>query len=822
MPEVIKVDFDKKRRLAITVPYRLSSIARGIPARWSKTLQVWIAPLLRGSIRALDGAAKMPGVEVQYSPAVKAAIEEYESRLAVKDEKFPLGYRFKMEPRPYQRDALNFVWPRTAVALGLEMGCLDGGTMLRVSMAKKSREMTIKEFYEFSQRNPRTELRARCLMGGMFGMNLVEKVWSTGTKECVEVVLDDGKRLVCTPDHKVLTAASEWVEAQHLVPGAVVQTNGTYVEKDTEFRVYSWEKGFIDKNGYRRVFVPRHPRSNRAGAVYEHILVMELVLGRWVRSGEHIHHLDGDKANNSPDNLKLYSQEAHLKLHGPDYRKNLDGGVSPVSGGRVVVIPKLAAVVSVAPAGARETFDLTMQEPHQNYVANGVVVHNTGKTKVTIDTAAARFLGGQIQQMLVMCPASITSTWAEEIVKHCPIKAKIYFELPKEPDPEVFQILVVSTEGLGISLKAFERAADFVRRGPTLSIVDESSWIKEQKAVRSQRAHMIGGASAYRMILNGTLVNNSPLDLWSQFQFLDPNILGQEWYDFRAQHAIFGGFQGRQILATMRMDEVVRDVAPWTLIIKKSDVLKDLPPKIYERREVQPTPEQKALIKEIKKKPLHVALPPEIAVGNVQARMVLERVLRQRQIAAGFVSYLTDEDMAAGVREPRIARLKKSPKTEETMAVLEQTDGKVVIWCTFTEEVEALRDTIAEVYGPQSVVTFYGKMTKEEQDEARHRLQGDPTCRFFVGNMAVGAIGITLTAASTEIYHSNSFSYLQRAQSEDRLHRLGQPNAVTIIDIVMKGTADELCFDAVMEKRDVAEFITGAIHESRLKQLEVE
>lgn len=567
MTEVINVEFDKKGRLAIEVPYKLNSVARGIPARWSKTQQRWIAPLLRGSIRVLENASKMPGVEVRYSPEVRAAIDEYESRLAVGPEKFPLGYQFKMEPRPYQREALDFVWPRAAVALGLEMGC--------------------------------------------------------------------------------------------------------------------------------------------------------------------------------------------------------------------------------------------------------------GKTKVTIDTAAARFLGGQIQQMLVMCPSSIVSTWAEEIKKHCPIRAKIHFELPREPNPEEFQILVVSTEGLGISLKAFDRAADFVRRAPTLSIVDESSWIKEQKAARSQRSHLIGGASKYRMILNGTLINNSPLDLWSQYQFLDPNILGQEWYDFRAQHAIFGGFQGRQILATMRMDEVVRDVAPWTLIIKKADVLKDLPPKIYERREVQPTPEQKALIKEIKKKPLHVELPPEIAVGNVQARMVLERVLRQRQIAAGFVSYLTAEDMAEGRREPRIARLKKSPKTEETMAVLEQTAGKAVIWCTFTEEVEAIRDAIAEVYGPKSVVTFYGKMTKEEQDEARHRLQEDPTCRFFVGNMAVGAIGITLTAASTEIYHSNSFSYLQRAQSEDRLHRLGQQNAVTIVDIVMKGTADELCFDAVMEKRDVAEFITGAIHESRLKQLEV-
>ena len=451
-----------------------------------------------------------------------------------------------------------------------------------------------------------------------------------------------------------------------------------------------------------------------------------------------------------------------------------------------------------------------------------------GKSKISIDTGAARYLAGQIQQMGVICPASLVSTWCEEVVKHCPIKAKVYIDLPPAPEPDIFQIYIASVEGLGISIKSFEKMSDFVMRAPTLLVCDESSYIKEQSAIRSQRAHLLGGAAEYRMILNGTLIGNSPLDLWSQYEFIDRNIIGQEWYDFRAQHAIMGGFEGKQVLGTHHMEEVIEAVAPWTIIIKKSEVLKDLPPKLYEHHEITTSTEQKALIKEIKSKPLHIDLPADMAPpgASIKTRMALERILRQSQIAAGFVSYSeVIKDPLSGEYTERVstARLKSSPKTDEMMKIIEQIDvrieDKVVIWCVFTEEIRMVQERLAAAYGPASVVTFYGAMTDEEKDDARHRLQGDPSCRFFVGNIAVGAMGLTLTAASYEIYHSNSFSYLKRTQSEDRLHRIGQKNAVTVIDIIVKGSADELIYEAIAAKKDVADWITDSIHSARLRQL---
>lgn len=472
------------------------------------------------------------------------------------------------------------------------------------------------------------------------------------------------------------------------------------------------------------------------------------------------------------------------------------------------------------PAGFRFK---TMPMPHQKSALDFVWPRKaaalgsdlgTGKTKVVIDIAVARFLATQITQFVVLCPAAIQSTWEEELDKHSPIKwAPIHRARENE-----LPVLITSIEGLGISTKKFDEVSSYLTRPDVKTMItcDESSFIKEQSALRSQRAHLLGGACDYRVIMNGTLVNNSPLDLWSQYQFIDPNIIGQEWFDFRSRHAIMGGFKGRQILEVRGVDEVIETVAPWTLIVKKSDVMKDLPPKTYQHREIKPNARQIALFKELGKKPLKVELPEEeFGQGaSIKAEMVLERVLRSRQIAAGFVSYRTEgEDVI------RIRRLESSPKTDELMYQLEQVTGKVVIWCTFTEEIAMIKDRIAAVYGADSVVVFDGKTPDEERDLARHRLQEDPRCRFFVGNVAAGAVGITLTAASTEIYHSNSFSYYRRAQSEDRCHRKGQINSVTIIDLIVRGSADELCYEAISEKCDMAEYVMNAIHESRLKQL---
>jgi SNF2 family DNA or RNA helicase len=89
------------------------------------------------------------------------------------------------------------------------------------------------------------------------------------------------------------------------------------------------------------------------------------------------------------------------------------------------------------------------------------------------------------------------------------------------------------------------------------------------------------------------------------------------------------------------------------------------------------------------------------------------------------------------------------------------------------------------------------------------RFQNDQKCRFFVGNPATGGYGITLTAANTVVYYSNSYSLEQRLQSEDRAHRIGQKNPVLYVDLVTPGTVDIKIVLALAKKIDVQAQITG-------------
>lgn len=573
MADPIRIALNRGGRMSIVSPFRYNHLIKALPARFSKTTSKWSAPILRGTVNKVRALQRNPAIVVEIDPAAEAEFQRIENGLKIREEKFPIGYKFKLPPMPHQQAGLDFVWPRRAAALGMEMG--------------------------------------------------------------------------------------------------------------------------------------------------------------------------------------------------------------------------------------------------------------TGKTKITVDIISARFLGGQINQVLVFAPASILSTWAEEIVKHCPLAARIYYDIPPAQDPGVLRIWLTSTEGMGISLKRYEEVISFLERpgAKTLGVVDESSFIKEHKNTRCERIHKIGRVCDYRMILNGTLIGNTPLDLWSQFEFLDPNIIGQPWYDFRAYYSVTGGFEGRQVLAHQNLEELFEAVAPWTFIVKKKDVMKDLPPKMYERRDIKPSAEQLGVLKAMKEKPLHITLPPEMGVaGSVKTQMVLERILRQRQLSAGFVTYIPEGAVPdeKGRWPSKVHRLSSSPKTDELMVVIGQAPGKVVVWCSFTEEIMMIRDRIAEEYGTKSVVVFHGGMSDDEKDESRHRLQDDPTCKYFVGNVAAGAMGITLTAADTEVYHSETFSYLQRAQSEDRCHRKGQINSVKIIDLVVSKTADELCYEAQLNKKDLAEYVDESIDAARLRQLNLE
>ena len=144
------------------------------------------------------------------------------------------------------------------------------------------------------------------------------------------------------------------------------------------------------------------------------------------------------------------------------------------------------------------------------------------------------------------------------------------------------------------------------------------------------------------------------------------------------------------------------------------------------------------------------------------------------------------------------------------LSILEETDGKVIIWANYRYDIQKIEKTLIDIYGRNSVGTYYGGVEQTERERVIDEFQ-DPNSplRFFVGNTQTGGYGITLTAASTVIYYSNNYDLEKRLQSEDRAHRIGQVNKVTYIDIVCERTVDEKIVKALRRKQSIANLVLG-------------
>jgi SNF2 family DNA or RNA helicase len=143
-------------------------------------------------------------------------------------------------------------------------------------------------------------------------------------------------------------------------------------------------------------------------------------------------------------------------------------------------------------------------------------------------------------------------------------------------------------------------------------------------------------------------------------------------------------------------------------------------------------------------------------------------------------------------------------------SILEETDGKVIIWANYRYDIQRIEKMLKEAYGENSVGTYYGGVEQAERERVIDEFQNpDSPLRFFVGNTQTGGYGITLTAASTVVYYSNNYDLEKRLQSEDRAHRIGQTNKVTYIDIVCEKTVDEKIVKALRKKQSIANLVLG-------------
>ena len=442
----------------------------------------------------------------------------------------------------------------------------------------------------------------------------------------------------------------------------------------------------------------------------------------------------------------------------------------------------------------------------------------TGKTKTSLDLFSAYFIDGKVDRVLVVTKFSTRRNWEAEIGIHCPVQTDVL--VLDTGKPKVFdewntdtarglKFLVVGTESLAAG-NAVHFAQKFVDCSTRVGmIVDEAHMIKNHSAVRSKNCVKLGKSANYKVIMTGTPVANGPMDVFMQFEFLDPNIIGiGDFYSFRNRYAIMGGFEQRQIVGYQNMGELTELIAPFTFQVRKSEVLTELPPKVFETRTVQLNDEQKRIYREIAKRDKAV-----MGDRGITVTTVLEKMLRLQEIAGGVATWERNPDIHNPSKFDHVRIPGKNAKIEELMSIVEETECSTIIWCRFVEEIQMVTEALAERYGPGAIVQVYGAIDEDTRWANVSDKFQTGKARFLVGNAATGGVGLNMTRAELVIYYSNSFSFTDREQSEDRAHRIGQTRSVTYIDLVAEGTVDEVVIQALKSKKDVSEFIRTSIND---------
>ena len=436
----------------------------------------------------------------------------------------------------------------------------------------------------------------------------------------------------------------------------------------------------------------------------------------------------------------------------------------------------------------------------------------TGKSKVLIDNSAMLYDHGKINGVLIVAPKGVYKNWySSEIPTHLPdhIEKNVVLwqaNITKQQQKSLntlfetgtdLHVLIMNVESLSTK-KGVDFAAKFINSHETLMAIDESTTIKNPEAKRTKNIVELGKNAKYKRILTGSPVTKSPLDLYKQCEFLDPWLLDHtSWYTFRTRYAImknmsFNGRTFQKVVGYKNLGELSEKLKPFSNRVLKDDCL-DLPKKTFMKRIVQLTPDQFKVYEQMKKEALAILNGKMLTTSNA-----LTQLMRLQQITCGH--FKSDDGTVQEVKSNRI---------DELIDVLNEIEGKVVIWAHWQNDVKQIIKAIIDEFDQGCLVDYYGLTPQDERQQNIKRFQEDDKCRFFIGTPQTGGYGITLTAASNMIYYSNGYDLEKRQQSEARIDRIGQTKPMTYIDIICEDTVDERIVKALRKKVNIASQVMG-------------
>lgn len=457
----------------------------------------------------------------------------------------------------------------------------------------------------------------------------------------------------------------------------------------------------------------------------------------------------------------------------------------------------------------------------------------TGKTYTTLAEAERLYAAGKIDALFVVAPKGVHTNWVRrEIPAHWDLEVitgvwksgagvRHMKELDRLLKPrqtgEVVPMRVLSMNIDAVNTKAgYDFALKFLRCTRAMIALDESSRIKNPKAVRTEQLMRLRPHAHCVRILSGTPLTNAPMDVFAQFEFMQSGLLGTTSYRaFVAEYAhlldsnsqAFRNMVAKnpraahaQVVAKdelgrpmyRNLDKLKALIQAHSFRVTKEQCL-DLPAKVYTQLPFEISPAQRRAYDRLQED-----LQVELADGEVLTVDVLGRLMKLQQVTSGFV-------MVPGRSEPEYVT-EDNPRLKALVDYVEDIPGKFIVWARFREELRA----VAAALRAEGIecVEYHGGVNDADRDAAIDALQTG-TARAFIGNAQSGGIGLTLTAAETVIYYSNDFNYETRKQSEDRAHRIGTKNKVFYVDMVAQDTIDEAIARNLQRKENLAKIVLG-------------
>jgi SNF2 family DNA or RNA helicase len=328
-----------------------------------------------------------------------------------------------------------------------------------------------------------------------------------------------------------------------------------------------------------------------------------------------------------------------------------------------------------------------------------------------------------------------------------------------------------------------------------LAVLDESHRVKQASGKASMFCNRLGRRATYRLCLSGTPMPHSPLDIYAQFRFLDPSILGNTYSAFKARYAVFGGFNGKQIVAYQNLDDLEARMARITFRVGK-EVL-DLPEDVHVTYECELSPGAQRVYDCLEKE--FVA---EVATGAVTAANAMVKLLRLAQVTSGFVKP-DGQDQVYPVDQVNA----KAALLEDTLEDL-PADEPVVVFCRFHADLDVVHE-IGKRMGRETL-ELSGR-----RDQLEEWQFGVPP--ILAVQIQSGGVGIDLTRARYSVYYSVGYSLGDYDQSLCRVHRPGQTRNVTQIHLAVKHTVDVRIMRALEKRAEVVASILDEISKEQSK-----